>query len=101
LFPQLKDAANPQAAELFGPMLSALAAHAGLPLDVPYERLSPRQKRILLHGCGEEWIEVWPSGKRTEGRPWFKFQFKGLYPALEEAAKLTPAFRAKLDHLVG
>ncbi len=32
--------------------------------------------------------------------PWFRFQYKGLYPALEEAARLSPALRGKLDHLV-
>ncbi|MGC4006273.1 MAG: hypothetical protein QM811_25405 [Pirellulales bacterium] len=33
-------------------------------------------------------------------RPWFRFQYKGLYPALEEAARLSPALRSRLDHLV-
>lgn len=87
---------------LFPIILSSLAAHTGLPLDVPVERFTARQKRVLLHGCGEEWIEAQLPGKRKKGdRPLFKFQYKGLYPALEEAARLTPAYRAKLDHLVG
>ena len=30
----------------------------------------------------------------------FRFQYKGLYPALEEASRVSPAFRAKLEHLV-
>ncbi len=93
---------DPSSQPLFPIILTALAGHTGLPLDVPYERFTPRQKRVLLHGCGEDWIEVYPTGKHKKGdRPLFKFQYKGLYPALEEAARLTPAFRAKLDHLVG
>ncbi|MDI9446660.1 MAG: excinuclease ABC subunit UvrA, partial [Planctomycetota bacterium] len=29
------------------------------------------------------------------------FQYKGLYPALEEASRMSPSFRARLEHLVG
>jgi excinuclease ABC subunit A len=31
----------------------------------------------------------------------FRFQFKGLYPAIEEASRLAPSLRLKLEHLVG
>ena len=31
----------------------------------------------------------------------FRFQFKGLYPALEEASQLSPSLRVRLEHLVG
>src|SRR4029079_7040299 len=37
-------------------MLTALSAHSGVPVDVPYSELSPRQRRIVLYGTGEEWI---------------------------------------------
>ncbi len=30
----------------------------------------------------------------------FRFQYKGLYPALEEAARLSAAMRGQLDHLI-
>ena len=30
----------------------------------------------------------------------FRFQYKGLYPALEEAARLSPAMRGTLEHLI-
>ena len=84
-------------------------------LDVPFEQLTARQRRVVLHGCGEEWIEVpnprppkHPAAQQEEGTArtperriaWFRFQYKGLYPALEEAARLSPALRGKLDHLV-
>ena len=29
-----------------------------------------------------------------------RFQFKGLYPALEEASRVSPGFRGRLEHLV-
>ncbi len=43
---------------MFVAMLAALSAKLGVPTDVPYERLSARQRRTILHGSGEEWIEV-------------------------------------------
>jgi excinuclease ABC subunit A len=100
-------------------MLTALAAHTGVPIDVPYQELSPRQKRLLLHGTGEDWIAVYGSSTKRAGAstppraksahggedasaraPLFKFQFKGLYPALEEASKLSPRLRALLDQFI-
>ncbi|HWA97482.1 MAG TPA: excinuclease ABC subunit UvrA, partial [Pirellulales bacterium] len=86
----------------FGPMLDALAAHTGLPLDVPYDQLSARHRRIVLHGTGDDWITVYPIGgsKKKQAQPWFRYQYKGLYPALDEASRLSPALRGKLEHLV-
>ena len=40
------------------------------------------------------------SGVANGALPWFRFQYKGLYPALEEAARLSPAMRGKLDPLI-
>ena len=39
--------------------------------------------------------------KTTARRRCFRFQFKGLYPALEEASKLSPRLRALLEQFVG
>jgi excinuclease ABC subunit A len=99
-------------------MLSALSAHTGVPIDVPYNDLSPRQRRTLLFGTGEDWIDVHAARGRDsfstgesarkerfpvekESRPLFRFQYKGLYPALEEASKLSPRLRALLEQFVG
>ncbi|HEV3025306.1 MAG TPA: excinuclease ABC subunit A, partial [Pirellulales bacterium] len=85
----------------FQPMLLALAAHTGLPLDVPFEQLSARHRRVVLHGTGDEWISVQGGPRRKAGeQPLYRFQYKGLYPALEEASRLSQGFRARLDHLV-
>ncbi|MCA9230185.1 MAG: excinuclease ABC subunit UvrA, partial [Planctomycetales bacterium] len=43
---------------MFAAMLEALAAHTKLPLDMPFDKLSPRQRRIVLYGTGDEWVEV-------------------------------------------
>ncbi|HEV3137665.1 MAG TPA: excinuclease ABC subunit A, partial [Pirellulales bacterium] len=87
---------------IFTAMLAALAVEAHVPLDVPFDQLNAKQRRAVFHGTGEQWIDVYPDGKRKKNeRPLFRFQFKGLYPALEEAARLSPALRSKWEHLVG
>ena len=98
-------------------MLAALSDGSGVPLDMPFEKLSQRQRRVVLHGAGEQWFDVGispkskvqsPKSKRVDetrnsepGTLNFRFQFKGLYPALEEASRLSPLFRMRLEHLVG
>ena len=80
-------------------MLQALSTLTGLPIDEPFDQLSARHRRIVMHGCGDQWFDVYPAGERTR-RPLFRFQFKGLYPALEEAARLSPSLRSRLEHLI-
>ena len=96
---------------LFAAMLEALSEHAGLPIDVPFDQLSPRQRRLVLYGTGEEWIEVKVEIGRRKGAKKksalpllpssFRFQYKGLYPALEEASRLSPRLRSRLEQFVG
>ena len=127
LWPEVASASGPanrQApAPIFSAMLAALSAHTGVPSDVPFEQLTARQRRVILYGCGDDWIDVpkpasgSESAKRNgrnngaaekasdkavskNARSWFRFQYKGLYPALEEAARLSPAMRGKLDPLI-
>jgi excinuclease ABC subunit A len=88
---------------LFQAMLAALSTHTGIPTDVPLMDLNTRQRRVLLHGTGDDWIEVpgSASGRSAKTkRPWFRFQYKGPYPALEEAARLSPSLRSILDEMV-
>ncbi|MCA9217142.1 MAG: ATP-binding cassette domain-containing protein, partial [Planctomycetales bacterium] len=82
-------------------MLVGLSQDTGIPIDIPFDELDGRQRRLIMYGTGDTWIPVYENGKRTKkAKPLFKFQFKGLYPALEEAARLSPALRSKLEHLV-
>ncbi|HWC89429.1 MAG TPA: excinuclease ABC subunit UvrA, partial [Pirellulales bacterium] len=41
---------------LFPTMLAAFSTHTGVPSDVPFEQLSAKHRRIVLHGTGEAWI---------------------------------------------
>ncbi|WP_146518966.1 excinuclease ABC subunit UvrA [Stieleria varia] len=84
-------------------MLRALSRHTGIPIDVSYEKLTVSQRRVLFHGNREEWIEVRQSDIKpgsTGSTVVFRFQFKGFYPALEEASRLTPGLRGKLEQFV-
>jgi excinuclease ABC subunit A len=92
------------ASALTRPMLEAFSRGTGVPIDVPFDQIGARHRRLLMHGTGEQWFDVYArdegSGKRGAGRPLFRFQYKGLYPALEETSRLSPNFRARLEHLV-
>ncbi len=81
--------------ELSAPMLEAVCKSLGVSLDVPVERLTVGQRRKLLYGTGEQWVELeTPKGVR------FEFQWKGLFPALEHAARLSPTLRSQLNPFV-
>ncbi len=88
-------------------MLEAMSQETGLPLDVPFDQLNARYRRMIMRGTGEQWFDVCrpvradePSQETKAGGPLFRFQFKGLYPALEEASRLSPAFRSRLETFV-
>ncbi len=85
-------------------MLRGLSRQTGVPIDVSIENMTVSQRRVLYHGCGEQWIEVRKGDAQDKSVPaskandvLFRFQFKGFYPALEDAAKLTPSLRGKLE----
>ena len=69
----------------------AIARHLGISLDTSFQELEPGHQRAILHGTGEAWIEL------TEG---IKFQYKGLFPAIDEISRVSAAYRQRLDHLV-
>ncbi|MEM0927283.1 MAG: excinuclease ABC subunit A, partial [Planctomycetota bacterium] len=84
-------------------MLRALQRETGIPLDVPYVDLSMSQRRILFHGLGDRWIEVRgvdAHAKKSPAARLFRYQFKGFYPALESASRLTPGLRGRLEQFV-
>ncbi len=93
----------------------AIARHGGFSLETPFENLEPQQQRVILHGAGEEWLAIENRGSKIEDRrprrdkrtrdfqssilhP--RFQYKGLFPAIDEASRVSFVYRQKLDHLV-
>ena len=80
--------------QTFRNMLESLSSELKIPLDVPFERLEPAHQRIVLYGADERWIPLKDSGG-------VKFQYKGLYPAIEEASRVSFAYRQRLQDLIG
>src|SRR5262249_45358765 len=84
---------------------AALGREGGFSLDTTYEKLTPKQHRLLLYGSGDKWITLEPSptpGKRGPARrkpAGCSFQYKGVMPALTEAARVSFIYRHKLDYL--
>ena len=97
---------------LFQGMLQALHRGTGVPIDVPFDQLGARFRRILFHGTGERWFDVFEDDlddqsadrskekKTSKQMRLLRFQFKGLYPSLEEASRVSPRLRSRLEHLV-
>lgn len=93
---------SPSKNALFASILEALSREFGIPLDVPYRQLDPRHQRVVLYGSGERWLEA--RTDRTGGDlsgPVLRFQYKGLYPAIEEASRVSFEYRQSLSDLVG
>ena len=83
--------------ELAKEMLIALGKRTGIPIDIPFSQLDARHRRTIFYGTGNRWIDV----ADKKGNVKFSYQFKGLYPTLEEASRLLPALRLKLQSFVG
>lgn len=110
IWPNTKDA-------LGRAMVEAFCRDTGIPTDVPFCELSANARRLILHGTGERWFVVSQEDyqkHRGEGnqaadeepasaagpRVLLRFQYKGLYPALEAAANSVPQLRAALGSVV-
>jgi excinuclease ABC subunit A len=97
------EASNP-----FTAFAEALAVHGGFSLDEPFEKLKPRAQRAIMHGTGDAWIPlrtITPSGRRRKGltpsaQENAHFQYKGLFPAIDEAARVSFVYRHRLANMV-
>jgi excinuclease ABC subunit A len=113
---------DPNTRPLFRQMLEAISAECDLPLDVAFSQLEPEQQRLVLYGTGERWFDVTAPSRgrqppdatprKRRGRKQgadapragdilFRFQYKGLYPAIEEASRVSYVYRQRLYDLVG
>ena len=92
---------DPADNKLFRRMLHAMSRDLGIPLDTPFEKLDPRHQRYILFGAGDRWITLDDGTSGTPARDKVRFQYKGLYPAVEEAARVSFSYRVKLEHLAG
>ncbi len=77
----------------FARMIEAIGRAEGFDLDTPFDDLDGRSRRIILHGAGDTWYTV-------PGVVGSSFQFKGLFPAIEEAGRVSFVYRFKLQGMV-
>jgi len=84
----------------FTRLAEALARHVGFSLDEPYEQLDAAHQRAILMGTGDTWIALDAPGSQPASATGIRFQYKGLFPAIDEAARVSVAYRQRLDHLV-
>jgi excinuclease ABC subunit A len=77
-------------------MIEVVADALSCDLDTPFDDLDGRHRRALLHGPGDTWFTV----PARDGQPRFSFQFKGLFPAIEEAGRVSFLYRYKLQGMV-
>ncbi|MCA9079704.1 MAG: excinuclease ABC subunit A, partial [Planctomycetaceae bacterium] len=87
---------DPRKNDAFRAFLEAFAREFDIPLDVPWYQLDSRHQRLVLYGS-ERWIEVTLPGSSAPA----KLQYKGLYPAIEEAARVSYSYRLQLQDLIG
>ena len=109
------------ATPMFARMIEALARAENIDLDMPFNDLDGRSRRIILHGAGETWYSLddptglQPAPAKAKGKvprsakPKEKpatppgslsFQYKGLFPAIEEAGRVSFVYRFKLQGMV-
>ena len=102
---------DPNTNAQFGMMLEAIGLEFDIPLNQPWYLLSAEQQRVILYGNEDRWIDV-ESGKRkaesgssraADGlkQSSFRFRYRGLYPTIELAARLSYSHRRSLLEMAG
>lgn len=102
---------DPQVNEPFRLMLEAISAEFEIPLDQPWYLLSSEQQRIILYGDEDRWVElqnqVAVSGKKKKNDATstptsaVRFRYRGLFPTIEMAARLSYSHRRSLMEMAG
>ena len=95
---------DPTHQTVFQQMMTSMAYELGIPLDEPFNQLETIHQRAILHGTGERWFTVHASEELISTEPLangFWFQFKGLFPAIEEASRVSYVYRQRFKDLTG
>ena len=78
------------------PLLAAMITGLAQALDFdpagPVSEMTREQRHALMFGLGERWIEIRGSALR--------FQWKGFFPTIDEATRVSWQYRVKLEELV-
>ena len=100
---------DPKTNPAFRMLLEAMAETFELPLDQPWYLLTPVQQRLVLYGDEDKWVEISADRQRRMGSKAapdsviapFRFRYRGLYPAIENASRLSFAHRRSLMEMAG
>ena len=76
-------------------VMHAVARHAGFDPQTPWNRLPTSAQRVILYGLGETWLEADCLGRGV------RVQWKGFFPAIDEAVRTSWLYRQRLSHLMG
>jgi len=77
-------------------MLKALAAAIGFDPSAPCCDLTGPHRHALLFGLSDRWVAV----DSSSAPPGLRFQWKGFFPAIDEATRSSWSFRNRLEDLV-
>ncbi|MCG3126352.1 MAG: UvrABC system protein A [Phycisphaerae bacterium] len=80
-------------------MLTALCERLNVGVDTPLERWSDAQSAALMFGL-PEWIDAPRSAMRRTGAAQVRFQWKGFFPAIDDATRNSWMLRHRLQHAV-
>ena len=82
----------------FADFAAAMCAHLKAGLDDPWVDLSPLVRKSILHGFSDGQLV---SIHESDGRIGYEVSYKGVFPALREAAKSSSELRDRMESLVG
>ena len=78
-------------------MLKAWTTGTGVPIDIPFNQLEARHRRMVFYGTDDRWFDV----ADKDGNVQFSFQYKGVYPTMEEASRQSAQLRQRMQSLIG
>jgi excinuclease ABC subunit A len=106
--------------------LNALCRQTGIPADLPFEQMDARHRRLLFHGTADRWFTLTaddlkpekragksagrnaaksaanrPVGRKSASPVLLRFQYKGIYPAINEASRLVASLRNRYSFRMG
>lgn len=85
---------------LLAAMIRAFAKAIGFNVDSPVREMTHEQRHALMFGLGERWITVPPHASSRKPQASLRFQWKGFFPAIDEATRVSWQYRMKLQDLV-
>ncbi len=85
----------------FRMLLEAIGTEFKIPLDQPWYLLTSEQQRVILYGNEDRWIELPPERGKSKARSAIRFRYRGLFPTVELAARLSHSHRRSLMEMAG